>query len=567
MNEIIKKTDISDSSRNLKSNKHGFRDKPGMTIVSGIQKNIRPLTVLTAALLLSFLLFAGTALAEEIKEPVMPKPLPLSVKQILGGSPPNETFEYMLTPLYGAPMPEGSEDGYRFTISGAKTENILLPIDFPSPSSGWNIYRYNLSCVTPDREYYTVDRQVYRIKIWVTKSEPFLLAVAFKEPTNEKEMSEEESKTEKVELGEEGEGFRHSYKRDGPPPPEYGTVTVKKELKNADGETITPDDGDVFTAVLKQNGTVKHTFTLNKSNGFTASKDELSFGAYTVEETAASPKKLSDYETSYSPNGGNITLSLSEKTAIVTVTNKLKPEIKDFTPPTPGVTINKRVNQQTVKPGESVLYTLEVISTGKDALKDIVVTDTRLGGYTGPFTVMLKRNGAPLQTIPSSKYTFESSSTLTGTGSAAAGRFSGFKEPDTNNPLTLEMNDKLFITYSISFDSEGEYENTAQVKATGTESGEDVEDEADITVTVDDDFIPLGQWIYDPELDQWIFEEFPPLAELPQTGQLRWPVPALTALGALLFIIGLALNRRRTREERDGPREPVRSARKEARPV
>jgi hypothetical protein len=37
---------------------------------------------------------------------------------------------------------------------------------------------------------------------------------------------------------------------------------------------------------------------------------------------------------------------------------------------------------------------------------------------------------------------------------------------------------------------------------------------------------------------------------LPQTGQLRWPVPVLTALGALLFIIGWRLNRRRNENAR-----------------
>jgi hypothetical protein len=546
----------------------------------------RTLAALTTALLLLLtgLLPAGTAFAEEPKDPVTPKPLALQVKQsfaVYSGSPPSDTFEYLLTPLYGAPMPEGSdEDGYRFSISGTKTESITLNIDFPSPSADWDIYRSSLRCVTPDRTYYSIDRQVYRLKIWVTKSEPepTVLAVAFKEPTNEETVSEEESIKEKVDLaGENGEGFRHSYSREGGLR-ELGAVTVQKVLKNADGETITPGDGDVFTVVLKQNETVKYTFTLNKSNGFAASRDNLPFGAYTVEETEArtaegtvytADRLKEKYDISCSPNGGSITLSPSEKTAAVTVTNKLKPEIKGFPPPTPDVKINKRVNKQTVKPNESVLYTLEVINSGEEPLKDFVITDTRLSGYEGRIdvTVTLKRSGLPLLTIPEGKYTFEKKSTLSGPGSAAAGRLSGFKEPNTDNSLTLEPSDKLFIAYSISFDSEGKYENTARVTATGTESGKDTEDEDKITVTVDEDTVPVGQWVYDPDLDRWIFEELPPLAELPQTGQLRWPVPVLISLGAALFVLGFALNRRRTREEREAPRKPLRPVRGEARPV
>jgi hypothetical protein len=40
-----------------------------------------------------------------------------------------------------------------------------------------------------------------------------------------------------------------------------------------------------------------------------------------------------------------------------------------------------------------------------------------------------------------------------------------------------------------------------------------------------------------------------PLDNLPQTGQLRWPVPILVFSGAMLLIIGWILNRKRTQEE------------------
>jgi hypothetical protein len=69
----------------------------------------------------------------------------------------------------------------------------------------------------------------------------------------------------------------------------------------------------------------------------------------------------------------------------------------------------------------------------------------------------------------------------------------------------------------------------------------------------DEEGVPLGEWRYDPELGEWIFDEFPPLAALPQTGQLRWPIPVLSLSGMMLFILGWVMRRKRDRaEERAG---------------
>jgi hypothetical protein len=71
----------------------------------------------------------------------------------------------------------------------------------------------------------------------------------------------------------------------------------------------------------------------------------------------------------------------------------------------------------------------------------------------------------------------------------------------------------------------------------------------------DEDGVPLGEWRYDPELGEWVFDEFPPLADLPQTGQLRWPIPVLSLSGMILFILGWATYRKRNRaEEQAGSR-------------
>jgi hypothetical protein len=67
-------------------------------------------------------------------------------------------------------------------------------------------------------------------------------------------------------------------------------------------------------------------------------------------------------------------------------------------------------------------------------------------------------------------------------------------------------------------------------------------------IEIDENGVPIGEWHWDDDEGQWIFDKYPPLA---QTGQLRWPVPVLGVSGALLFFLGLFLNKRR---ERNGSR-------------
>jgi hypothetical protein len=64
-------------------------------------------------------------------------------------------------------------------------------------------------------------------------------------------------------------------------------------------------------------------------------------------------------------------------------------------------------------------------------------------------------------------------------------------------------------------------------------------------LTIPEEEIPLAN-IEDEETPG---ADMPLLENLPQTGQLRWPVPVLTFSGAMLLIIGWMLNRRRTQEE------------------
>ena len=60
----------------------------------------------------------------------------------------------------------------------------------------------------------------------------------------------------------------------------------------------------------------------------------------------------------------------------------------------------------------------------------------------------------------------------------------------------------------------------------------------------DEDGVPLGRWELDPETGEWIFDAFPPLGEMPQTGVLRWPIPWLSGTGTLLIGFGCVINRK-----------------------
>ncbi|MDR2356116.1 MAG: hypothetical protein LBE16_07960 [Clostridiales Family XIII bacterium] len=96
---------------------------------------------------------------------------------------------------------------------------------------------------------------------------------------------------------------------------------------------------------------------------------------------------------------------------------------------------------------------------------------------------------------------------------------------------------------------ESEPESPSGGSAGGTDPGEPP------AMIFDEDGVPLGEWRYDHETGEWIFDEFPPLSGLlPQTGLLRWPVPALAVSGMILFAIGRAL---RTGEKRLRRRERV----------
>ncbi|MDL2273586.1 hypothetical protein LJC34_03455 [Oscillospiraceae bacterium OttesenSCG-928-G22] len=60
---------------------------------------------------------------------------------------------------------------------------------------------------------------------------------------------------------------------------------------------------------------------------------------------------------------------------------------------------------------------------------------------------------------------------------------------------------------------------------------------------LDEDGTPLGQWTYNEETDEWIFEEYPPLGNLPNAGgtaMFFW----MLALGCTLLAVGIYMEKR-----------------------
>jgi uncharacterized repeat protein (TIGR01451 family)/LPXTG-motif cell wall-anchored protein len=72
-------------------------------------------------------------------------------------------------------------------------------------------------------------------------------------------------------------------------------------------------------------------------------------------------------------------------------------------------------------------------------------------------------------------------------------------------------------------------------------------DDPYLYIVVDEDGVPIGEWRWEPEEEIWIYEEYPPLGNLPQTGDTLW----LAGLAFALSGGGLtALTWRRRRRER-----------------
>jgi hypothetical protein len=271
--------------------------------------------------------------------------------------------------------------------------------------------------------------------------------------------------------------------------------------------------------------------------------------------------------------------------------------------PEPGIDLDKSATPTgALRPGVTVNYTLTATHTGDENLKNVTITDDWLKGTVSNLTVTLKRNGGGETALTQgTDYTFTPSE-----GRLDGFKVPGTNGVTT---LILAPGDQIIVRYSKTLSTVGSHTNTAEARADGELSGKPVTDDDNVTVTVTNppdgptpdppqspeeppkppeeppkppeeppaeppeeppappapnypgnelvpnenggyleigpDGTPLGEWRQDPETGEWIFDEFTPLATLPQTGgvlpedgpqQSGFPLSVIMALLALVGI-------------------------------
>ena len=176
----------------------------------------------------------------------------------------------------------------------------------------------------------------------------------------------------------------------------------------------------------------------------------------------------------------------------------------------------------------------------------------------------------PTQT-PEATETPESSSTPEPTETPAPTDSETTEPSETDSPQVPEPSQ----TDSAPSEHQDKNEERTEATAPGTidtlptptkETNTLVLQEKGLYLEVNENGSPLGYWRFDTELNAWVFEaltEEEILAfesdqnrvssneALPQTGQLRWPIPVLTILGLLVLMLGFFIIFKNKRDEND----------------
>ena len=72
-----------------------------------------------------------------------------------------------------------------------------------------------------------------------------------------------------------------------------------------------------------------------------------------------------------------------------------------------------------------------------------------------------------------------------------------------------------------------------------------------VFIEFDDEGVPLGEWRWDDDELMWIYDEYPPMGELPVTGRVYIPYHLLMVAGIILVIYGAALRKYRSKRPKD----------------
>jgi fimbrial isopeptide formation D2 family protein len=254
--------------------------------------------------------------------------------------------------------------------------------------------------------------------------------------------------------------------------------------------------------------------------------------------------------------------------------------------------------------GDAVAYAIRVTNTGNETLKDISVKDDRLFGYRGLLSVSLVRaDGTEPDTplIAERDYDFDPNAdgdkgeirTRGGFGLSprdalridyalsfeTAGDVSNTAEANavgevSGNPAAADADTETVEIRSgggsgggsggVTPPSENGDANKDEDGADGDGVGVENENEAGVPseppavaapgnslipgpnggyIEIDENGVPLGEWHWDEEEERWIFDEYPPLDRLPQTGAIakdEWPSTGFLTVLFLLAIAGAA---------------------------
>ncbi|MDR1204121.1 MAG: hypothetical protein LBL26_01370, partial [Peptococcaceae bacterium] len=125
----------------------------------------------------------------------------------------------------------------------------------------------------------------------------------------------------------------------------------------------------------------------------------------------------------------------------------------------------------TGRPGDPVPYVIRVSNTGAEPLKNIVVTDTRLGDILdGTLRISRVPGGGANAAVPLSPADY------------SLNRQQG--KIETAGHFRLPVGDALIIEYALSFETAGSYRNDARAEAVGEYSGKPTDPAEDDTTVV-----------------------------------------------------------------------------------
>ena len=244
----------------------------------------------------------------------------------------------------------------------------------------------------------------------------------------------------------------NTYKAQGPPSPEVGTVTIKKIVKGLSSENL-PDS---FTFDIKQGNEIKATVTVTKNNEGTyddATTRSLEVGTYTVVEKE---QNVSGYHVTTSSDPANGELALTKEGATITFTNTY-----EMIPPNTGTLIVKKtVSGSGAERDKAFTFTVKLEMARPEAMAVALMND-------------MLNNGDPSGDGPSNIFKLVIGGvTFEGNGEAYVGTFT--LKHNESKTLPIPTSDyPAGWTYTVTESDNAGYTVTVDGEATGVIKAEE----------------------------------------------------------------------------------------------